>query len=303
MRPTAPGSATGRSAYDLGRTRARPAAILKEICRPPGDILRRMSELDVHLAAAYLKRVSLSSSALDELLEEEGSRKLRRVNSSNNLETGQNVGSTGVSPFDGSPKGKQPRSLRNAEDMRRVVSADDIRRAAPGFTSVKEETPEMMVSDDSNTSVPASLPPPTKEALDALLQRLEERRALGPVELGRCLELKDATDEFVRRGLFDALESALDRNVWSELGALVDVHRRARPYDLRDDLRRAICVNREVALNLRLHGDTEGALEAMRELKKCQWQLVHVGLFVRWCRRRGQWRVWRWCAKHTGGCP
>ena len=57
-----------------------------------------------------------------------------------------------------------------------------------------EETPEMMVSDDSNTSVLASLPPPTKEALDALLQRLEERRALGPVELGRCLELADATD-------------------------------------------------------------------------------------------------------------
>ena len=43
-----------------------------------------MSELDVHLAAAYLKRVSLSSSALDELLEEESTRKLRRVSSSNN---------------------------------------------------------------------------------------------------------------------------------------------------------------------------------------------------------------------------
>ena len=41
-----------------------------------------MSELDVHLAAAYLKRVSLSSSALDELLEEESTRKLRRVSSS-----------------------------------------------------------------------------------------------------------------------------------------------------------------------------------------------------------------------------
>ena len=48
-----------------------------------------MSELDVHLAAAYLKRVSLSSSALDELLEEESTRKLRRVSSSNNLEEGQ----------------------------------------------------------------------------------------------------------------------------------------------------------------------------------------------------------------------
>ena len=91
-----------------------------------------MSELDVHLAAAYLKRVSLSSSALDELLEEESTRKLRRVSSSNNLEEGQNVGSTGVR-FDGSPKGKEHgRRLRGADDMRRVVSADDMRRAAPG---------------------------------------------------------------------------------------------------------------------------------------------------------------------------
>ncbi|CAH0375699.1 unnamed protein product [Pelagomonas calceolata] len=171
-----------------------------------------MSELDVHLAAAYLKRVSLSSSALDELLEEESTRKLRRVSSSNNLEEGQN------------------------------------RRARR----------------------------PATEALDALLVRLEERRALGPVELGRCSELADATDEFVRRGLFDALVAALDRNVWSELGALVDVHRRARPYDLRDDLRRAICVNRQEAVKRRLAGDEAGALEAMRDFKKCQWQLKHV---------------------------
>ena len=155
-----------------------------------------MSELDVHLAAAYLKRVSLSSSALDELLEEESTRKLRRVSSSNNLEEGQNVGSTGVR-FDGSPKGKEHgRRLRGADDMRRVVSADDMRRAAPG--AAPDETLPT-VSDDSNASVPASSPPPTTEALDALLVRLEERRALGPVELGRCQELADATDEFVRR--------------------------------------------------------------------------------------------------------
>ena len=157
--------------------------------------------------------------------------------------------------------------------MRRVVSADDMRRAAPG--AAPDETLPT-VSDDSNTSVPASSPPPTTEALDALLARLEERRALGPVELGRCQELADATDEFVRRGLFDALVSALDRNVWSELGALVDVHRRARPYDLRDDLRRAICVNRQEAVKRRLAGDEAGALEAMRDFKKCQWQLKHV---------------------------
>ena len=112
-----------------------------------------MSELDVHLAAAYLKRVSLSSSALDELLEEESTRKLRRVSSSNNLEEGQNVGSTGVR-FDGSPKGKEHgRRLRGADDMRRVVSADDMRRAAPG--AAPDETLPT-VSDDSNTSVPAS---------------------------------------------------------------------------------------------------------------------------------------------------
>ena len=232
-----------------------------------------MSELDVHLAAAYLKRVSLSSSALDELLEEESTRKLRRVSSSNNLEEGQNVGSTGVR-FDGSPKGKEHgRRLRGADDMRRVVSADDMRRAAPG--AAPDETLPT-VSDDSNTSVPASSPPPTTEALDNLLVRLEERRALGPVEYGRCQELADATDEFVRRGLFDALVAALDRNVWGELGALVDVHRRARPYDLRDDLRRAICVNRQEAVKRRLAGDEAGALEAMRDFKKCQWQLKHV---------------------------
>ena len=87
-----------------------------------------MSELDVHLAAAYLKRVSLSSSALDELLEEESTRKLRRVSSSNNLEEGQNVGSTGVR-FDGSPKGKEHgRRLRGADDMRRCCCKKNRRR-------------------------------------------------------------------------------------------------------------------------------------------------------------------------------
>ena len=50
----------------------------------------------------------------------------------------------------------------------------------------------------------------------------------------------------------------------SELGALVDVHRRARPYDLRDDLRQAICVNRQEAVKRRLAGDEAGGLEAMR---------------------------------------
>ena len=177
-----------------------------------------MSELDVHLAAAYLKRVAarLPSRARDQLLEEESTRKLRRVSSSNNLEEGQNVGSTGVR-FDGSPKGKEHgRRLRGADDMRRVVSADDMRRAAPG--AAPDETLQT-VSDDSNTSVPASSPPPTTEALDALLARLEERRALGPVELGRCQELADATDEFVRRGLFDALVSALDRTPGAARGA------------------------------------------------------------------------------------
>ena len=59
--------------------------------------------------------------------------------------------------------------------MRRVVSADDMRRAAPG--AAPDETLPT-VSDDSNTSVPASSPPPTTEALDNLLVRLEERRAL-----------------------------------------------------------------------------------------------------------------------------
>ena len=49
--------------------------------------------------------------------------------------------------------------------------------------------------------------------------------------------------------------------------ALVDVHRRARPYDLRDDLRRAICVNRQEAVKRRSPA-TRPALEAMRDFKK-----------------------------------
>ena len=44
-----------------------------------------MTELDIALAATYLKRVTLSSSALDELIEEENTRKIRRVVSSNGL--------------------------------------------------------------------------------------------------------------------------------------------------------------------------------------------------------------------------
>ena len=158
-----------------------------------------MSELDVHLAAAYLKRVSLSSTLPAERLEEESTRKLRRVSSSNNSRRAKNVGSTGVR-FDGSPKGKEHGRRRGADDMRRVVSADDMRRAAPG--AAPDETLPT-VSDDSNTSVPVE--PAADDGGPGCLAGAPGRTArLGPVEWGRCSELADATDEFVRRGLFDA---------------------------------------------------------------------------------------------------
>jgi len=200
-------------------------------------------DLDVALAASYLKRVSLSSSALDELIEEESTRKLRRVNSSSNLEDGQNVGSTGVR-FDGSPKADQKsRRLRAEVDpLRRVVSADDIlsrARVALAAEAIAEEPAlpsSTTVSDDGTMDLAdaeaaaAAAETATPAALAASLDVLEERSLLGPVEMGRCRELAAADDAFVRRGLLDALANALDKDQWAELGALVDIHRRARPY-------------------------------------------------------------------------
>jgi len=47
-------------------------------------------------------------------------------------------------------------------------------------------------------------------------------------------------------------------------------------YDLRDDLRRAVAVAKKEAVGHRVEGRTDEALEAMRELKKLEWQLQHV---------------------------
>mmetsp|Transcript_33892 Transcript_33892/g.104040 ORF Transcript_33892/g.104040 Transcript_33892/m.104040 type:complete len:236 (-) Transcript_33892:164-871(-) len=202
---------------------------------------------------------------------------------------GQNVGSTGVR-FDGSPKADQKsRRLRAEVDpLRRVVSADDIlsrARVALAAEAIAEEPAlpsSTTVSDDGTMDLAdaeaaaAAAETATPAALAASLDVLEERSLLGPVEMGRCRELAAADDAFVRRGLLDALANALDKDQWAELGALVDIHRRARPYDLRDDLRRAVAVAKKEAVGHRVEGRTDEALEAMRELKKLEWQLQHV---------------------------
>mmetsp|Transcript_21931 Transcript_21931/g.65757 ORF Transcript_21931/g.65757 Transcript_21931/m.65757 type:complete len:260 (+) Transcript_21931:333-1112(+) len=255
-----------------------------------------MSELDVHLAAAYLKRVSLSSSALDELLEEESTRKLRRVNSSNGLETGRSVKES--VRFDGSPKAKEPRRDLQVDELRRVVSAEEmlgLARAArdSGAGDTTPPIPEnpsgpaadgqsKTVSDDGTDGSLAEkrdvtgTTACTREQLEKLLNELDESGALGPVELGRCRELSETSDDFVRRGLADALQAAVERGEWGELGSLVDIHRRARPYDIRDDLRRSIAIAKRDAVAFRIAGKTDEAISAMRELKKLQWQLQHV---------------------------
>lgn len=198
-------------------------------------------DLDVALAASYLKRVSLSSSALNELMEEETSRKMRRVVSANGL---------------GEARVRVPEAdLR--PDMRRVVSADVLASAAfDGCEGARGNR--------------------VRGALEASLDDLEETGSLGPVEIGRCREIAAHGDAFVRRGLADALANAASMGEWSELATLLDIHRRKRPYDLRDDLRRGIAAAKRSAIEKRVCGDTTAALEAMRELKKLQWQLSHV---------------------------
>lgn len=254
-----------------------------------------MSEMDIALAATYLKRVTLSSSALDELIEEEATRKIRRVVSSNGLM--QSSPRSGLEFKAGEPPAKAPGAKGENRELRRVVSAEEMiemgasaaalealsssRRSsrgslgAPGLEGarrrvVSDEVPARAVSEgeDSSTSSKAE-----DEDLDAMVAELEDAGSLGPVEIGRCREIAATADDFVKRGLTDALSNAVVKGDFSDLGDIVGCHRRTRPYDLRDDLRRAVAFTKQQAIDYRLAGDNDQALDAMRELKKLQWQL------------------------------
>jgi hypothetical protein len=235
-----------------------------------------MTELDIALAATYLKRVTLSSSALDELIEEENTRKIRRVVSSNGLMQS--------SPRSGLLAEEAPRKLKPDDgELRRVVSAEEMIEmgasaaaleslgGGPSLSTEKRDESARAVSEgDDDAQIGAR---GSDETLETFVKDLEDQGSLGPVEIGRCREIAATADDFVKRGLNDALGSAVLEGDFRDLGDIVGIHRRSRPYDLRDDLRRAVAFTKQRAIDFRLAERTDDALEAMRELKKLQWQL------------------------------
>jgi hypothetical protein len=234
-----------------------------------------MTELDIALAATYLKRVTLSSSALDELIEEENTRKIRRVVSSNGLM--QSSPRSGLLSEESAPR-KKP----DDGELRRVVSAEEMIEmgasaaaleslgGGPSASAEKRDESARAVSEGDDD---AQLARGSDETLETFVKDLEDQGSLGPVEIGRCREIAATADDFVKRGLNDALGSAVLEGDFRDLGDIVGIHRRSRPYDLRDDLRRAVAFTKQRAIDFRLAERTDDALEAMRELKKLQWQL------------------------------